>query len=122
MRNESKFKLIKINKEGYVMLKSKKLQTVVLALSLTTLLSSCTVFEGRETTGQYIDDSTITATVKKNIIACDTLKTHDITVETLKGVVQLSGFVQTAHEKHKAEEVARKVDGVNDVRNSLQVR
>lgn len=101
---------------------AKSLQALALALSLATLVSSCTVFEGREDTEQYIDDSAITAAVKKNIIADKDLTSNHIRVETFKGVVQLSGFVVSSHEKHHAEQVARKVSGVVDVRNSLQVR
>lgn len=75
-----------------------------------------------ETAGEYIDDSVITAKVKKDIFDEPTLKTSEIKVETSKGVVQLSGFVSTRAEIDRAGEVARMVEGVKSVQNDLQVK
>ena len=75
-----------------------------------------------ETAGEYIDDSVITAKVKKDIYDEPTLKSSEIKVETSKGVVQLSGFVSTQAEIDRAGEVARMVEGVKSVKNDLQVK
>ncbi len=75
-----------------------------------------------ETAGEYIDDSVITAKVKKAIYDEPTLKSSEIKVETSKGVVQLSGFVSSRAEIDKAAEVARRAEGVKSVQNDLQIK
>ena len=102
------------------MLKIKKLNGIVLGTVL--LLSGCQALTGRETAGEYIDDTSITTKVKAAIIHDPKLKVLDIGVETYKGEVQLSGFVETSQEALKAENDARKVEGVRSVKNNLIVR
>ena len=75
-----------------------------------------------ETVGEYIDDSVITAKVKKDIYDEPSLKSTEIKVETSKGVVQLSGFVSSQAAIDKAGEVARMVEGVKSVKNDLQIK
>ncbi len=75
-----------------------------------------------ETAGQHIDDSVITAKIKKDIYDEPTLKSSEIKVETSKGVVQLSGFVSSRGDIDRAGEVARMVEGVKSVKNDLQVK
>jgi osmotically-inducible protein OsmY len=72
--------------------------------------------------GRVIDDSVITAKVKSALIADPTTKAHQIEVETFKGQVQLSGWVDTEAARARATEVARNVEGVRDVKNSLGLR
>lgn len=74
------------------------------------------------TTERAVDDSMITGKVKAALIADDTTKAHQISVETYKGTVQLSGFVDSAEARARAGELARNVDGVKDVKNSLALR
>lgn len=74
------------------------------------------------TTERAVDDSVITGKVKAALVADDTTKAHQINVETYKGVVQLSGFVDSADARARAGELARNVDGVKDVKNSLALR
>jgi hyperosmotically inducible protein len=74
-----------------------------------------------KSTGEIIDDNTINASVKAALIGNKTTKAHDINVETYKGVVQLSGFVDTPAEKDEAARVAGGVDGVKSVTNSIAV-
>lgn len=79
----------------------------------------------RETTkasGEYIDDAVITAQVKAGLMKDSRTSALAIGVETFKGTVQLSGFVDSADEKRRAEEVARSVDGVIAVQNALSVK
>ncbi|HEX7374966.1 MAG TPA: BON domain-containing protein [Steroidobacteraceae bacterium] len=76
----------------------------------------------QETMGQVVDDGTVTASVKVKLIEDTTTKAHQINVETQKGVVQLTGFVNSATVKSRAGELARSVDGVVDVHNDLEIR
>ncbi|SFI22178.1 BON domain-containing protein [Nitrosomonas sp. Nm34] len=75
-----------------------------------------------ETAGEYLDNSIITTKVKKAIFDEPTLKSSEIKVETFKGVVQLSGFVSSQNDIDRAAEVAREVEGVKSVKNSLEVK
>ncbi|HEX9772941.1 MAG TPA: BON domain-containing protein [Steroidobacteraceae bacterium] len=74
------------------------------------------------TAGQVIDDGTVTASVKAKLIDDSTTKAYQINVETQKGVVQLTGFVDSTASKTRAGELARSVDGVAEVRNDLEIR
>jgi hyperosmotically inducible protein len=72
--------------------------------------------------GEVIDDSVVTTKVKAALVAEPATKARDITVVTRDGIVQLSGFVDSATEKATAAEVAQGVSGVKEVRNDLQVK
>ncbi len=98
------------------------LGTALVSGMLATSLASCDALSGRETTGEYVDDATITTKVKAAIIKDDQLKLSQINVNTLQDVVQLSGFVDSAAVKARAGEVARSVKGVRSVKNDLVVR
>jgi len=74
------------------------------------------------TTGEAIDDGMVTASVKAKLIEDTTTKAYQINVETQKGVVQLTGFVESTAAKTRAGELARSVDGVAEVRNDLEIR
>ena len=74
------------------------------------------------TAGQVIDDATVTASVKAKLAEDSTTKAHQVNVETQKGVVQLTGFVDSTTAKARAGELARTVDGVAMVRNDLEIR
>jgi len=82
----------------------------------------CASTSKQEGTGEYIDDTVITAKVKTAIFNEPTLKSAEINVETFKGVVQLSGFVSTQANIYKAVEVARGVSGVTSVKNDMRLR
>ena len=93
------------------------------ALSLAVLLASaCAGTPKQESTGQYMDDSLITTKVKSAILGEPGLKVSQINVETYKGVVQLSGFVDSAAAATKAVELAHSVNGVTEVKNDTRVR
>lgn len=82
----------------------------------------CASTAKHEGTGEYIDDSVITTKVKAEIFKDDTLKSSEINVETFKGVVQLSGFVNSEADINRAIEVTRQVKGVTGVRNDMRVK
>lgn len=89
------------------------------------LLGSCVLAmpaaHAEKSAGEIIDDNTVNASVKAALIGNKTTKAHDINVETYKGVVQLSGFVDSAEQKDEAARVAASVDGVKSVENSIAV-
>ena len=74
------------------------------------------------TAGQVIDDSTVTASVKTKLVDDSTTKAHQINVETFKGTVQLSGFVETDEARTRALQLARDVEGVRKVKDAMEVR
>lgn len=76
----------------------------------------------QSSTGQYIDDTAITTKVKTGIFNEPSLKSGQITVETYKSVVQLSGFVDSAASMDKAVAIARSVQGVSSVKNDMRLR
>lgn len=80
------------------------------------------VKEGSSSAGEVIDDSLLTAKVKAALIASSDTKAHQINVETKAGVVQMSGFVDSAAAKSAATTVAKSVTGVKDVKNELSVK
>jgi hyperosmotically inducible periplasmic protein len=86
------------------------------------LLNGCAPIQGRETTGQYVDDATVSTKVRTELIRDQSLKAFDIHVETMQDVVQLSGFVDSPAQKQQAEQIARGVSGVRSVRNNIVVR
>lgn len=75
-----------------------------------------------EKTGSYVDDSWITTKVKSEMVADKSVKARDISVNTNKGVVTLSGTADSWDESNKAAEIARKVKGVTMVENDIRVR
>lgn len=95
--------------------------TLIAALMLSTVVG-CASTAKQEGTGQYFDDSAITAGVKTAILNAPTLKVSEINVETFKGTVQLSGFVSSAENIATASSVARSVNGVKSVKNDLRLK
>ena len=83
----------------------------IIALMLSAL--GCGSTPQQESTGQYIDDSAITTKVKTAIFNEPSLKVNQISVETYKSVVQLSGFVDSSASMDKAVTIARSVQGVS---------
>ena len=82
----------------------------------------CASTSTQESTGEYFDDSVITSKVKTAIFNEPSLKTFQIGVKTYKNVVQLSGFVATSGEIHKAGQLARAVNGVRSVTNDIRLK
>lgn len=89
---------------------------------MTVLSTGCAVVRGQETTGAYIDDAGITTAVKAKMVEDKTVSASSISVETLNGTVQLSGFAKSMAEKSQAESLARNVKNVRSVRNDIVVR
>ena len=95
--------------------------TFVLPVLLASLLG-CAGTSTKEGTGEYVDDTVVTTKVKAEIFKEPSLKSAEINVETFKGTVQLSGFVNSRADINKAVEVARGVAGVKSVENDMQLK
>jgi len=103
----------------------KKRNTVIryfLLLMVMIAFVACASTSKQESTGEYVDDSVITTKVKTLLAADDFLKSFQIGVETYKGTVQLSGFVNSQKAVDKAIEITRSVQGVKSVKNDLIVK
>jgi len=95
----------------------------ILAAMMLLFLTACAGTDDRPSTGEYIDDRVITTRVNAAIMGDAGLRTSSqINVETYRGVVQLSGFVSSQEEIDQALMLAREVDGVVSVTNSMQLR
>ncbi len=83
---------------------------------------ACASTPKQSSTGEYIDDSVITSKIKTQLASDDFLKSFQIRVESRKGIVQLSGFVDSQNAVDKAGQIARGVEGVKSVKNDLIVK
>ena len=104
------------------MVKLNRLMQILVFAGLIATSMGCAATPKHESTGQYVDDSVITTKVKAAIFKESSLKTLQIKVTTYKGIVQLSGFVDSAQSVTKAGEVAGSVDTVVSVKNDLTVK
>jgi osmotically-inducible protein OsmY len=92
-------------------------------LTLTLLTAAgCASTSKQEGTGEYVDDTVVTSKVKAAILNEPSLSSAEINVETFKGVVQLSGFVNSKADINKAVTVARSVSGVTSVKNDMRLK
>ena len=78
--------------------------------------------QGRQTVGNVIDDSVVTASVKSAMLSDPRMKSLDVSVTTRKGEVQLSGFVDNEIQLTDAVLIAKGVDGVDSVVNHMSVK
>jgi osmotically-inducible protein OsmY len=100
---------------------SKTIGTILSTFLLVAALG-CASSRTHEGTGEYLDDSVITTKVKAGIVGEPGLKSSEINVETFKGVVQLSGFVNSREDMDAATKVARGVKGVTSVKNDMRLK
>ena len=87
-----------------------------------TVVVGCTSTPTQQSAGQAVDDGVVTAKVKAALVADPVTKAHQINVDTFKGTVQLSGFVETDEARTRALQLARDVDGVKKVKDAMEVR
>jgi len=90
---------------------------LLFALLTPLLLAAC-----GKTVGETIDDASITTRVKTALLNDLAVGVQRIDVDTFKGVVTLSGVVDSAEERDKAIEIAKKVEGVRDVKSTMQLK
>ena len=91
-------------------------------LMLVATFAACASTRTHESTGEYVDDSAITTKVKALLAEDNFLRSFQIGVETYKGTVQLSGFVNSQDAVRKAGEITRSVKGVTSLKNNLIVK
>lgn len=95
---------------------------VVLGLGTVAFTTGCTSTSTGKSTGEYIDDAGITTRVKAAFLRDPMVSFMDVGVDTFKGTVQLNGFVDTAEQRSRAEQIAASVPGVVSVQNQLTVK
>ena len=103
-------------------MKQVKFISAVFMTALLVSVLGCAPTPQKESTAEYVDDSYITTKVKAAILSESTLKSSEINVETFKGVVQLSGFVNSRSDISRAIDVARSVKGVKSVKNDMRLK
>ncbi len=98
--------------------------TLIAAMMAAALLTTagCAVTRGQETVGASVDDTGITTLIKARMAESKLVSATSISVETLNGVVMLSGFAKDATEKSAAENIARGVKNVKSVKNEIAIR
>jgi hyperosmotically inducible periplasmic protein len=103
----------------------KKMNKIISCLAIFLMIAgiaACAPQEQRRATGEYIDDAGITTRVKSALAADDLVSTFDVSVETFRGTVQLSGFVDSENVIKRAGDIAKDIEGVQAVQNNLMVR
>jgi hyperosmotically inducible protein len=100
----------------------KKLLVAAMVALASVYSAGCSVASGQRSMGDVVDDSTITTRVKSRFVEDKIVAANRINVETLKGVVQLSGFATSEAERVRAAEIAASVPGVKQVQNAIAVR
>ncbi len=95
---------------------------LIAAMLGSSLIAGCSSTPSQQSTGEAIDDGVVTARIKAKLIEDPVTKAHQINVDTFKGTVQLSGFVETEQARSRALQIAREVNGVKQVKDALQIR
>src|SRR5260370_37769372 len=113
--------MIEVNRKTQIRFSVRSLAVLLLAV-VATLAAACAATPTQESTVGYIDDSTITAKVKTNLAQDNKVSATDIHVKTYKGVVDLSGFVNSQSQISEARLVASQAAGAKSVHNSLIVK
>lgn len=96
--------------------------TLLLSGANIVLNTGCAASGTKQSTGEYIDDTAITTKVKSAFATDDTVRATSIHVDTRNGIVQLSGYANTAMEKTRAEQIACSTNGVKDVVNNITLK
>lgn len=100
----------------------KTVFSAMLAILLLTTVIGCAGSATQESTGEYIDDTWITTKVKASLVDDPDVKAREVNVETFKGVVQLSGFVESEEAMARAVAIAASIEGVTSVRNNMTIK
>jgi osmotically-inducible protein OsmY len=95
---------------------------IVAVMMSSGLIAGCASTSTQQSTGQAIDDGVVTAKVKAKLIEDPMTKAHQIGVETFKGTVQLTGFVESNQARTRALQLAKEVEGVKQVKDAMEIR
>jgi hyperosmotically inducible protein len=101
---------------------NNKIKAFAISVLIVATTAGCSVMRGQQSAGSYIDDAGITTSVKSAMASDKTVAASSISVETLNGTVQLSGFAKSQAEKDRAAQIARQAEGVKGVKNNIVVR
>ena len=101
---------------------SGKFLKMLAAFFMAAVLAVFASTSNEASTGEFLDDTVITTRVKAALVKDPMVSALDVSVESFKGAVQLSGFVKTAAERDRAVKIANDVPGVTQVFNSIQLR
>lgn len=104
------------------MITKQRFSVLLLAAAAFTTMVGCAATSKQESTGQYVDDTVITTRVKAAIFQEASLKSAEINVETFKGAVQLSGFVNSQADINRAVQVTQSVPGVKSIKNDMRLK
>lgn len=96
--------------------------SLALAALLVFTSAGCAITRDQSTVGEYVDDATVTARVMAKFAEDPVVSAMSISVETLRGQVQLSGFAKSSAERNRAHELAHAVPGAKSVKNDIVVR
>jgi hyperosmotically inducible periplasmic protein len=95
---------------------------IVVAWVIAITISGCASTTTTSSTGQFVDDSAITTKIKAKFVDDPVVSGLRISVETFKGVVQLSGFANSKAEIDQAQSLAQQTEGVRSVRNNIHLK
>ena len=101
---------------------AQRIATAVFTGAIAFAAVGCTSTPAEKTAGEFVDDAVITAKVKASLANDPQVKAREISVETFKGDVQLSGFVADPRDAQRAVEIARGVKGVTSVKNDIRAK
>src|SRR5205085_1912632 len=90
--------------------------------SLALVTGGCAGDRYTQSTGEHIDDTADSSRVRKALSEDTQYKYEDVDVKTFKGVVQLSGFVNSRDQKNRAGDLARNVEHIKEVVNNITVK
>ncbi|GAB62522.1 MAG: BON domain-containing protein [Candidatus Jettenia sp.] len=100
----------------------KSLARYMIVFVFVAAMIGCAGSKNQRSTGEYIDDATITTKIKSAFASDPVVDALDIKVKTFRGNVQLSGFADTSEQAVRAEEIAEGVEGVESVENDIIVK
>lgn len=103
-------------------MQTSRLVKFLTAVLMAAFLAACAGTSNQASTGEFIDDAVLTTRIKAALVEDPTVSALDVSVESFKGAVQLSGFVKTTAERNRAVKIANDVPGVTQVFNSIQIR
>src|SRR5918999_2745996 len=101
---------------------ANKAAMILAATLMGSFVAACTSTPTQQSASEAIDDGVVTAKVKAALTQDPVTKAHQINVETFKGEVQLSGYVETDQARSRALQLARDIQGVRRVKDAMEVR
>ena len=100
----------------------KVVMWAVLSGTVATSFVACAPTDTRRGAGEVVDDSTLTARAKSALIGEPGVKSMAIEVETYRGVIQLSGFVDSQEMAQRAVTAVSRVPGNRGVKNDMRIK